>query len=99
MPSQYHTTEQIKSSAIDTIFLDNNGIILNEIVITAKQPDIQEKQDTTIINATAFKTPQNAYLHELIKRIPGINYDERSGKLSYNGKAIQAIELNGKPFF
>lgn len=99
MPPQYHTTEQIKSSAIDTIFLDNNGIILNEIVITAKQPDIQEKQDTTIINATAFKTPQNAYLHELIKRIPGINYDERSGKLSYNGKAIQAIELNGKPFF
>lgn len=99
MPPKYHIVEPTKSSVIDTIFLDNSGILLNEIVITAKQPDIQEKQDTTIINATAFKTPQNAYLQELIKRIPGINYDEESGKLSYNGKAIQAIELNGKPFF
>lgn len=99
MNPQYHVAEKKKNDVIDTIFLDNSGILLNEIVITAKQPDIQEKQDTTIINATAFKTPQSAYLHELIKRIPGINYDQESGKLSYNGKAIQAIELNGKPFF
>lgn len=99
MNPQYHRIKQIQSSTIDTIFLDNSGILLNEIVITAKQPDIQEKQDTTIINATAFKTPQNAYLQELIKRIPGISYDEESGRLSYNGKAIQAIELNEKPFF
>ena len=38
---------------------------------------------------------ENAYLQELVKRIPGILYDAENGKLSYNGKIIQEINVNG----
>ena len=43
--------------------------------------------------------PQNAYLQELVKKIPGILYDAENGKLSYNGKIIQEINVNGETFF
>ena len=54
---------------------------------------MQHKKDTTIINTAVYMLPQNAYLQELVKKIPGILYDAENGKLSYNGKIIQEINV------
>uniref|UniRef100_UPI00359CA021 outer membrane beta-barrel protein n=1 Tax=Bacteroides thetaiotaomicron TaxID=818 RepID=UPI00359CA021 len=99
MLSQYYTLKQIDNEVIDSIFLHDEFVLLNEVFIIAKQPEIQQKRDTTIINAKAFTVPQNAYLQELIKRVPGITYDAENNRLSYNGKVIQEIDVNGEPFF
>ncbi len=99
MLSQYYTLKQIDNEVIDSIFLKDEFVLLNEVFVIAKQPEIQQKRDTTIINAKAFTVPQNAYLQELIKRIPGITYDAENNKLSYNGKDIHEIDVNGEPFF
>lgn len=99
MLSQYYTLKQIDNEVIDSIFLKDEFVLLNEVFVIGKQPEIQQKRDTTIINAKAFTVPQNAYLQELIKRIPGITYDAENNKLSYNGKDIQEIDVNGEPFF
>lgn len=99
MASQYCTLKQIDNEMIDSVFLKDEFVLLNEVFVVAKQPDILQKRDTTIINAKAFTVPQNAYLQELIKRIPGIIYDADNNRLSYNGKDIQEIDVNGEPFF
>lgn len=99
MTTYYYTLKQKEYEEIDSIILKDQDVLLDEIFITAKQPEIQYHKDTTIINSKAFKVTQNAYLQELIKKIPGIVYDADNNKLSYNGKHIQEIDVNSKPFF
>ena len=81
------------------IILADTITSLSEITISAKQAEMQHKKDTTIINTAVYMLPQNAYLQELVKKIPGILYDAENGKLSYNGKIIQEINVNGETFF
>ncbi|MCS2961080.1 hypothetical protein NXV12_07720 [Bacteroides thetaiotaomicron] len=80
------------------IILADTITSLSEITISAKQAEMQHKKDTTIINTAVYMLPQNAYLQELVKKIPGILYDAENGKLSYNGKIIQEINVNGETF-
>lgn len=99
MSTEYYPLKQIKNELIDSIILKDKFILLKEVSIIANQPKIQQKRDTTIINAEAFTTPSNAYLQELIKKIPGIIYDDENKTLLYNGKVIKEINVNGEAFF
>ena len=67
--------------------------------MTAKIPPVVIKKDTTIINTSVYKVPEGADLKDLVKRIPGLEYDERSNTLTYNGKYIGEIDVNGEAFF
>ena len=97
--AQEKEIKQTYNEVTDSIYLENESILLEEVCVTAKQPDIRQKRDTTIINAEAFTVPQNAYLQELIKRIPGMIYDADTNRLIYNGKNIREIVVNGEAFF
>lgn len=54
--------------------------------------------DTTVINAAAFKTPEGAYLEDLVKRVPGLVYNKKDNSLTYNGQPISEINVNGEAF-
>ena len=41
----------------------------------------------------------DSYLNEFLSRIPGMVYNKQTGIVTYNGRQIQAVRLNGKPFF
>jgi len=84
---------------LGNIILKGTNIVLEGIFITAKLPGIQIKGDTTVINASAYKTPMDFYLQDLLKKIPGMEYDEKNNKLTYNGKIIEEIKINGEAFF
>lgn len=72
---------------------------LKGITVKGKIPPIVQSRDTAIINPAAYHTPEGAYLKDLVKRIPGLEYDEKTGKLTFNDKTIREINVNGKPFF
>ncbi len=99
MRTQYYELEETSPIQLGDIILADTITSLSEITISAKQAEMQHKKDTTIINTAVYMLPQNAYLQELVKRIPGILYDAENGKLSYNGKIIQEINVNGETFF
>jgi hypothetical protein len=84
---------------VGTIKMKNASIHLKEVVVTAPLQPSEQKGDTTIFNADAFPTPEGAYLEALVKRIPGLSYDAKEKKLSYNGYSINEITVNGKEFF
>jgi hypothetical protein len=77
----------------------SSAIELDEVVVTATPVELIQKGDTTIINANAYNLPEGAYLEELVKRIPGLEYDRQTKSLSYNGQYITGIDINGQPFF
>lgn len=74
-------------------------INLDEVVVTAPVKPILMRGDTTIINTDAFKTRDGAFLEDLIRLIPGMAYDKRTGSLTYNGKPLNDIMINGQPMF
>ncbi len=65
---------------------------LEGVVVTAPVQEITIKGDTAIINALAYKVSQGAYLEELVKRIPGMEYDRKTKTLTYNGRELMSME-------
>lgn len=90
------TTDTLSSKKSDAIEKEYK---LDELTVTAHKTEIRQKGDTTIVDATAFKTPEGAYLEELIKRIPGLDYDRKTKEMKFQGKTISGINLNGELFF
>lgn len=70
---------------------------LNEAVLVGAPP-IRIKSDTLEFNASSFKVRPDANVEELIKQLPGVDIDE-DGKITVNGKEVNQILVNGKPFF
>ena len=79
--------------------LMESGIKLAEVLVTAPVKEIDMVGDTTVINADAYRTPEGSNLEELVRKIPGLEYDDRSKSLSYNGLVISEINVNGEAFF
>lgn len=70
---------------------------LDEIVIKSQAP-ITIKKDTLEFNVSSFKTKKDANVEDLLKELPGVEIDEE-GKIKVNGKEVNKILVNGKPFF
>ncbi len=83
--------------------IDLGTILLNpkqlkEVSIVGERVPIVIKKDTIEFNAEAFKTRPNAIVEELLKKLPGIEVDNE-GNITFNGKPITKIMIDGKEFF
>lgn len=70
---------------------------LDEIIISTSAP-VTIKKDTLEFNVSSFKTKKDATVEDLLKELPGVEIDEE-GKIKVNGKEVNKILVNGKPFF
>lgn len=84
--------DSVETQKEDSIFKTLN---LGEVVVTAAMKEVEIKGDTTVINANAFQTPEGAYLEELLKRVPGLEYEKQNKTMTYNGLPIHEINVNG----
>ena len=75
--------------------IDDNA--LDEILIKATPP-ITVKTDTLEFNVASFKTKKDANVEDLLKKLPGVEVNE-NGEITVNGKPVNKILVNGKPFF
>lgn len=71
---------------------------LDGVVITANRAPITIKKDTLEFNAASFNTKANATVEDLLKELPGVEVDAQ-GNITVNGKPVNKILVNGKPFF
>lgn len=83
--------------ALGKIPLKEEGNVLSEVVIKSRAP-ITVKKDTLEFNVKSFKTKKDANVEDLLKKLPGVEVDEQ-GKITINGKPVNKILVNGKPFF
>jgi len=81
-----------------TIKLADQSTDLNEVVIEAEAPPIRIKSDTLEFNASSFKVRPDSNVEALLKQLPGVDIDSE-GKITVNGKEVNQILVNGKPFF
>lgn len=71
--------------------------LLDEVVIQSRAP-IVIKKDTLEFNVASFKTKQDATIEDLLKQLPGVEV-ALDGTIKVNGKPVNEIMVNGKPFF
>jgi len=98
----YQTYEQIidlnkAEIGLNTINLSTDTNALDEVLIKSRAP-ITIKKDTLEFNVKSFKTKKDANVEDLLKQLPGVEVDE-DGKITVNGKEVNKILVNGKPFF
>lgn len=74
--------------------LKNDENQLSEITIKAAKPAIQIVNDTTKYTVSAFTTPENKSLEEVIRKLPGMEVT-KDGTIYYKQKQISKVLLEG----
>jgi len=86
-----------QSTSLGDIELEKNTVFSIEEVKISASP-VKIKKDTIEFNASAIKVRPDSKIEELLKQIPGVEISNE-GKITVNGKEVDQIMINGKPFF
>lgn len=78
--------------------LYSDDIMLRQAVIAGTLSRVEQKEDTSMFNAGAYRTPEGSTLEALVKQFPGMEIDD-DGKIKWNGKEVKEFLINGKDFF
>ena len=92
----YSKIVSVKNQNIGAITLQPANM-LDAVVIRSSAP-ITIKKDTVEFNVKSFKTKKDANVEDLLKKLPGLEVDDE-GNITVNGKSVNKILVNGKPFF
>ena len=71
---------------------------LGEAQVTALSRMMTMKEDTLVFHSSALRLPPGASLATLMNQLPGVSID-KDGNLTFQGKAVSQILVDGKPFF
>jgi hypothetical protein len=69
-----------------------------DTIIVTSQKLVVVKGDTIEFNASRIKTPPNSVAADLVRRIPGMDLD-RNGRITYNGRPVTKILVDGRAYF
>lgn len=72
--------------------------LLREAQVTGLAHELTIKADTFVYHSNAFKVSAGASIAALIQQLPGLSMDGE-GNLTFQGKTVSDILVNGKPFF
>jgi hypothetical protein len=101
----YHSSSRIfkvdddhKSIDLGNIIMNDRAKVLSEITVTSEAPPVTLVGDTIQYNAGSFKTPPNANVEDLLKKLPGVKV-EKDGTVKAQGEKVQKVLVDGKEFF
>ncbi|MBR6893764.1 MAG: hypothetical protein IKN15_11130 [Bacteroidaceae bacterium] len=102
LEKQYEDEERKKGNYqwglhLDSVVLKSTPMSTQEVLIVGELKRMYESGDTTIFNVDAFEMPRGTVLLNLVRRMPGLRYEE--GQLTYRDSVIHEIRLNGESFF
>lgn len=81
-----------------TIKMELQAHSLGEVVVKSERSPIVIDKDTINFNVEAFKVRPNAVVEELLKKLPGVQVDN-DGTITYQGKNVSKLKVDGKEFF
>lgn len=99
--SQVKVAELKSNSEISNInfSLETKENLLNEIILISERAAIRIKNDTTVYDVSKFKRIEDRKILNVLKNMPGIQVDDRTGLIQYKGKSIETLLLDGDDLF
>lgn len=101
----YHNTDKYfvvsdSARAIDlgSVVMNDRTRVLGEVVVTNEAPPVTLVDDTIQYNAGSFKTPPNASVEQLLKKLPGLQV-QKDGSVKAQGQKVAKVLVDGKEFF
>ncbi|MBC3540246.1 outer membrane beta-barrel protein [Rufibacter sediminis] len=82
---------------LGTLTLSAGATTLREVEVVGRAATVIQKQDTSEMNAAAFKVNRDANAENLIQKMPGITI--QNGQVQAQGERVQRILVDGKEFF
>jgi hypothetical protein len=82
---------------LGTIPLKEKVQNITEVVVKANVPLATQRGDTTVMNASAYKTNPDATVQDLVQKMPGIVM--QNGTLQAHGEEVKQVLVDGKEFF
>jgi hypothetical protein len=79
--------------------LENNDILIEEVIVLSERVPIKFKNDTVVYDVSKFKNIGDRKIINVLKNMPGIQVDERTGQIQYKGKPIETMLLDGDDLF
>jgi len=83
----------------DFVLSHNMDMDLKEVVVTAKKQPFEVKEDTVSYNVSAYRDGTERKIQDIIKKLPGIEVNEKSGEIKYKGKTVETVTLEGDNLF
>ncbi|QEC53007.1 hypothetical protein [Anseongella ginsenosidimutans] len=98
-PLTRHFTIPAEAKKIDlgTLNMNMSENTLEEVVVIA-EPPVRMNGDTLEFNADAFKLDPNAVVEDLMRKLPGVTV-WGDGVITVNGRKVNSVLVEGKPFF
>lgn len=91
-------TIPVKKTTLDLTFLNIERADLLDEVVIEYIPPVRMNGDTLEFNANAFKLDKDAVVEDLLRKLPGVTV-WGDGAIYVNGRQVNNLKVDGKPFF
>ncbi len=95
-PTQFEVNVANANKDLGTVKIHEDSLI-QEVLITERITRVEQKGDTTNINAGAYVTNPDATAEDLVSKMPGITV--QNGAVKVNGETVQKVTVDGEEFF
>lgn len=72
--------------------------VLQEVLVRDKTPPVIARNDTTEYNVASFSDNTEVRVEDMLKKLPGVRVAE-NGLITYNGKTIERVMIDGDDLF
>ncbi len=86
-----------KNIELGKLRLSTKDQVIKEVVVGETMIRQEQKGDTTVFNAGAFKVHADATTEDLLKKMPGITIE--GSTIKSGGQQVKKVLVNGKEFF
>lgn len=96
---------ELEDTIKDKIYIHNFELVkdkiseLKEVVIVSEKKAFVIKKDTVSYNVSAYKDGSERKIQDIIKKLPGIEVNEKSGEIKYKGRSVETVKLEGDDLF
>jgi hypothetical protein len=94
----FKLTAEQRTAEMGRIVMHDRTKVLDEIIIRQESAPVTMIGDTIQYHAPAFRTPPNASVEDLLKKLPGIEV-AKDGSIKAQGQDIKRVLVDGKEFF
>ena len=82
---------------LGTIRLKAEDLEIEEVKAVGTMVRQEQRGDTTVFNAAAFKVNPDATTEDLLKKVPGMQV--KDGSVTHGGETVKKVLVDGKEFF